>query len=99
MDLLSLSSPAKRRARTRSLIQLGGIIEKAGLLDVFGVPLGLDLQKDPSIRDNIASLFKGLLVLKEIAASEDTNLQLWALQGLEELKSMNLSSKNKADAE
>ena len=44
--------------------------------------LGLDLQKDPGMRDPIAALYKGLLILNEMANSEDVH-QLWAQQGLE----------------
>ena len=62
---------------------LGALIDKAGLL---GITLGKDLQKDPEMKDPIASLFKGLLVLNEMANSEDVHLPLWAQQGLEKLR-------------
>jgi hypothetical protein len=97
MDLLSLSSSKQRRARTRSLIQLGGLIEKSGLLDVFGITLGEDLQKSPNMKEPIASLFKGLLELKEIANSDDVDLQLWANQGLESFKSMGIPNERPLD--
>ena len=82
MNKLELTSHGFRRARTRSLVQLGGLISKAGLLETFGIQLGLDLQKDPDMRDPIAALYKGLLILNEQANSEDVH-QLWALQGLQ----------------
>lgn len=88
MDSLSLEH---RRTRTRSLIQLGGLIEKAGLLEIFGVTLGEDLQKSPDMKEPIAALFKGLLVLNELANSDDVDLQLWANQGLENLKDNSIS--------
>jgi hypothetical protein len=97
MDLLSLSSSKQRRARTRALIQLGGLIEKSGLLDVFGITLGEDLQKSPNMKEPIASLFKGLLELKEIANSEEVDLQLWANQGLESFKSMGIPNERPLD--
>ena len=82
MNKLELTSHGFRRARTRSLIMLGALIDKAGLLETFSIKLGLDLQKDPTMRDPIAALYKGLLHLNEIANSEDIH-QLWAQQGLE----------------
>ncbi|MBY0293130.1 MAG: conjugal transfer protein TraD [Alphaproteobacteria bacterium] len=82
MDSLSLEH---RRTRTRFLIQLGGLIEKAGLLKTFGITLGEDLQKAPDMKEPVAALFKGLLVLNELANSEDVDLQLWAEQGLQEI--------------
>lgn len=91
------SSSAQRRARTRSLIQLGGLLELAGTLDVFGIPLGVDLQKDISVKNNIAALFKGLLKLNKIATSPDADLNLWALQGLEAFKSKDLSETRPLD--
>jgi hypothetical protein len=35
-----------RKARTRTLIQLGGLVEKSGLLEPLNIMLGDDLQKD-----------------------------------------------------
>ena len=92
------SSSAQRRARTRSLIQLGGLLELAGTLDVFGISLGVDLQKDVSVKDNIAALFKGLMELNEMVNSSDAvDLNLWALQGLEAFKSKDLSETRPLD--
>ena len=96
--ILQTSSSAQRRARTRSLIQLGGLLELAGTLDVFGIPLGVDLQKDVSVKNNVAALFKGLMELNEMARSSDVvDLDLWALQGLESFKSKNLSETRPLD--
>lgn len=96
--ILQTSSSAQRRARTRSLIQLGGLMELAGTLDVFGIPLGVDLQKDVSVKNNIAALFKGLMELNEMARSSDVvDLDLWTLQGLEAFKSKNLSETRPLD--
>lgn len=95
--ILQTSSASGRRARTRSLIQLGGLMELAGILDVFGIPLGLDLQKDVSVKNNIAALFKGLLELNEMARSSDADLKIWALQGLEAFKSRGVSETRPLD--
>ena len=86
MNNLEISSHGLRRARTRSLIQLGGLIEKAGLLDTFQLTLGEDLQKDPETKESICALYKGLLVLNEMAQSKDVSLPLWSQQGLKELR-------------
>lgn len=88
MNKLETTSHQLRRARTRSLIQLGGLIEKAGLLETFGITLGTDLQKDPLMKNPIAALFKGLLELDAMANSEDVHMPTWAEQGLEELRKM-----------
>jgi hypothetical protein len=76
---------------------LGGLLELAGTLDVFGIPLGLDLQKDVSVKNNIAALFKGLLELNTMATSPDVDLNLWTLQGMEAFKSKNLSETRPLD--
>lgn len=86
MDKQEFTSQGLRRARTRSIIQLGGLIEKAGLLETFGITLGTDLQKDPLMKNPIAALFKGLLELDAMARSGDIHMQLYATQGLAELK-------------
>jgi hypothetical protein len=73
---------------------LEGLIEKAGLMETFGITLGEDLQKSPDMKEPVAALFKGFLVLNKIANSEDVDLQLWAAQGLENLKNNRISKKN-----
>lgn len=49
-----------RKARTRTLIQLGGLIEKSGLLQPLNINLGDDLQKDLEHLESTAIL-TGLL--------------------------------------
>lgn len=84
MHKLELTSHTARKARTRSLIQVATLASKAGLLETFGVTLGEDLQKPPEMKEPVAALFKGFLVLNEMARSEEVHA-LWAAQGLEEL--------------
>ncbi len=86
MCTLEIHSRDLRRARTRTLIALGGLIEKSGLLETFHIELGKDLQKDPDMKEPVACLYKGLLVLNEMAQSDEVNLFLWTAQGLEELR-------------
>lgn len=86
MNTLEIDSRGLRRARVRSLIALGGLIKKSGLLETFGIILGEDLQKSPQMKEPTAALFKGLVTLNEMSQSADmVNLQLWAIQGLEML--------------
>lgn len=88
MSELKITSHQIRRARTRSLIQLGGLISRSGLLETFGITPGVDLQKDPETQKPAAALFKGFLILNEMANSEDVHLSNWAQQGLEELRTL-----------
>lgn len=86
MSEFETSSQGLRRARTRCMIQLGALIEKAGLLETFEITPGADLQKDPETKLPVAALFKGLLELNQMAKSGDIHMQLYAQQGLAELK-------------
>lgn len=86
MDKLNVSSYAVRRARTRSLVQIGGLVSKSGLLETFEISLGLDLQRYPDLKHQTAALFKGLVELNEMAKSDDVHLQSWGFQGLKLLK-------------
>lgn len=49
-----------RQSRTRTLIQLGGLLEKSGLIDALQIEMGQDLQKDSEVFSKIA-LLMGLL--------------------------------------
>src|SRR5690349_5895003 len=52
---------AARTARTRTLIQVGGLAEKAGLLDLLKIPVGADLQAgDEDCRRQAAVLLGAL---------------------------------------
>jgi hypothetical protein len=46
----------ERKARTRTLIQVGGLMDVAKLLDDFDIELGEDLQIDETKNDNAAML-------------------------------------------
>lgn len=83
MDKLGTSSQEVRRARTRSLIALGGLIVKAGLLETFKIKLGTDLQRDLDMKFPVAGLYKALTVLNEMARSDDVHLPSWGHQGLQ----------------
>lgn len=81
MNSLDLTSHGLRRARTKSLIQIGALVEKAGLLETFDLPVGNDFQKSPELKMQVSALYKGLLILNEMANSEEVH-ELWAQQGL-----------------
>ncbi len=87
----------KRKMRTRVLIQLGGLMEHAGTSAVFDIPLDRNLQTDPTLKNNIAALFKGLLTLNEMVTSGELDLGVLALQGLEAFKTKGLSESRPLD--
>ncbi len=65
MHRLEITSPTARKARTRSLIQIGSLCDNAGVLKSFGIVLGKDLQKDPEMQEPAAALFKEFVRLSE----------------------------------
>jgi hypothetical protein len=83
---MQLSSAAIRRKKTRTKIQLGGLIEKAELLDSFGINPGDDLQQDETLQDNVATLFGALLEIKSMIQNDDYSATLWKLKGKKGLK-------------
>ncbi len=97
MNAAQTSSSNKRRARTRSLIQLGGLLEHAGTLDIFNITLGIDLQSDESVKNNIAALFKSFLIINDMVTSHELDLGVLALQGLEAFKAKGLSETRPLD--
>ena len=78
-----------RRARTRTLIQLGGLVEKSGLLDKFGIQVGDDLQKDPEVFDDAATLLGAFLENKDALELPEADAQkmLWCKNGKVKLAS------------
>jgi len=52
-----------RKARTRTLIQLGGLIEKSGLLKSFGIVIGDNLQQDLEKKEQVFALLGALLAM------------------------------------
>jgi hypothetical protein len=82
MNSLNLTHHGMRRARTKSLIQIGALAEKAGLLETFDLPVGSDFQKDPELKLQIAALYKGLLILNDMVTSDEYHMPLWSEQGL-----------------
>lgn len=79
---MNLTHHGMRRARTKSLILVGALAEKAGLLKTFDLPVGSDFQKDGELKLQVSALFKGFLVLNDIATSDECHMPLWSEQGL-----------------
>ncbi|AIK96280.1 conjugal transfer protein TraD [Candidatus Odyssella acanthamoebae] len=78
-----LAAHGFRKARTRTLIQLGGLIEKAGLFEVIGLIPGSDLQKDPLMQPLALSLLGAFLEIKQELQSDQISLEMWKLKAQE----------------
>lgn len=76
-----------RKAHTRTLIQLGGLIEKSGILDDLNLAPGDDLQKDPDCHESAAILMGALCELRQNLHADDAQAQmlLWYERGKEAL--------------
>lgn len=73
-----------RAQRSRQLIQIGGLFDKAGLCALLGVPSTMDLQTDGSEAANLAATILGLCA--EQAERLDTEnrdelLAEWRIRG------------------
>jgi len=51
----------QRKARTRTLLQLGGLIVKSGIVEKLGIEVGADLQKNENQKKKAYTLL-GMLV-------------------------------------
>lgn len=76
-----------RRARTRTLIQLGGLVEKSGILEPLNITLGDDLQKEYEHQESAAVLTGALSELRCRFYGGDTSAQkmIWSERGKEVL--------------
>ncbi len=72
-----------RRARTRTLIQLGGLFEKSGLMEIFDVQAGDNLQENLEKKENVFAILGGLLELKEMMRSQEFHIDLLTDKGAE----------------
>lgn len=70
-----------RKLRTRTLIQLGGLFEKSGLMESFNLKVGDDLQKNIDKKDQVFALLGGLLELKEMMKQNEFPLDLLSQKG------------------
>ncbi len=79
------SSSELRRKRTRTLIQLGGLIEKSELLEDFGISVGDDLQDNMELQSSVAELYGGLLEIKSMIKNNEHSPALWRQTGKKKL--------------
>jgi hypothetical protein len=70
-----------RKARTLTLIQLGGLIAKANLLEPLNIAVGDNLQKDESHFDSVATLMGALAEIYPILKNDTTQKILWQEKG------------------
>jgi len=79
----------ERKARTRTLIQLGGLLEKAGYPALFGIKLGEDLQIDRAAFLKACALY-GALNSHQGTVSESLkkNVGKWQKMGLRDLEKL-----------
>lgn len=73
-------SKQQRMMRTRTLIQTGGLLKVAGLLERFSISLGDDLQSNPDNHDKAATLLGVFVSLIEQLPHEFTEAELRALK-------------------
>ena len=77
----NLTHSTMRKARTRTLIQLGGLVEKAGLMEVFNIEPGEDLQKDLTKKDAVFGLLGALLETHSLLQNGDLHKHLLTQKG------------------
>ena len=85
-SLHKLNLSPERKARTRTLIQIGGLVDKSGLLNLLDIELGEDMEQYiPSL--NKAATLLGFLI-SAIGSSDvnDSNKEDWLHLGLSKMK-------------
>jgi hypothetical protein len=70
-----------RRARTRTLIQIGGLIEKSGFLEKIGIQLGDDLQNDEILFDKASILLGAVYEINSEIRDHEQQLNIWKEKG------------------
>ena len=84
-----LTDKSVRRARTRTLIQIGALVKMVGLFSVCGIEEGMDLQLNIEHQDKAAILLGVLLQAYEALPDKPSVEQLdrWKNQGIQKFKS------------
>ena len=77
-----------RKARTRTLIQLGGLVEKSQLTHFLKISLGIDLEKDDSAKEKTCVILGILLDAHEKLHNDKNNdlYQEFHVKGLLNMK-------------
>jgi len=70
-----------RKARTLTLIQLGGLIAKANLLEPLNIVMGDNLQKDETHFDIVATLMGALAEIYPTLQNDTSQKILWKEKG------------------
>ena len=70
-----------RKARTLTLIQLGGLIAKSNLLEPLDITLGDNLQKDETHFDSVATLMGALAEIYPTLQNDISQKILWQEKG------------------
>ena len=75
---------SQRKAETRTKIQLGGLLIKSGLAEVFSIPPRADLQLDEEGREKATILLGALIDMRQNIVSTHPKLpqkEEWAILG------------------
>lgn len=83
---VELSNNADRKARTRTLIQLGGMVSLSGITSFLGIEEGDDLQSDFESKDKAAILLGGLCELVMMLESSPELKSRYLEKGINLLK-------------
>jgi hypothetical protein len=75
-----------RKARTRTLIQLGSLVSLSGLTSLLYIQEGEDLQHDLEAKDKAAMLLGALSEIMESDSSSSILQQRWLDKGIRILK-------------
>jgi|GEM_PF-1125657 len=76
------SPSSLRKARTRTLIQLGGLVEKSGILPYLDINMGDDLQLQEDLKENIDILLGSLVDIKQSLEHDPAYKKLALKKGL-----------------
>lgn len=76
-----LTNMTLRKKRTRTLIQLGGLVQKSGLLEPLQLKIGDDLQGDELCFDGAATLMGAFSDLARTIQEDETQTMLWRENG------------------
>lgn len=74
-----------RKARTKGLVQAGGLCHKSGIMEAFSIAPGNDLQ-DYENREKAAQLLGFLSECFEKSTFEEANMERWRSAGERMLK-------------
>lgn len=77
---------SNRRARTRTLIQLGGVVSLSGIASLLDIQEGDDLQLDFESKDKAAALLGGLSELVTMLETSPDLKEKWLQKGINILK-------------